>query len=73
MRKYRVYGTINVTVSTCVQANSPEEASELADNFFGGVSGFCGNGGSNKLIGVTGHDESIQCDESVEWGDVEEE
>lgn len=73
MKKYRVFGTVSVCVSTVVKANSPEEAKEIADHFFGGVTGFCGNGGSSKLIGVSGHDESIECNDSVEWEDADEE
>lgn len=73
MKKYRVCGIVSVDVSTVVQANSPEEAKEIADHFFGGISGFCGNGGSSKLIGVTGHDESIECNDNVEWQEANEE
>ncbi len=46
---------------------------EHADNKFGGIREYVGNGGSDKLIGVSGSRESITADGSVvEWVEVEE-
>lgn len=68
MKKFRVFGTAQVNVSCVVEADSPEEAMEKADDKFGGISGFCGNGGTDKLIGVHGSKESISSEDvSVDW------
>ena len=72
MAKFRVYGVVQVTVWTEVEAEDSESAKEVADEYFGGVSGYCGNGGSDKLIGVCG-DDGISADfECPEWTEVEE-
>ena len=44
--KYRVSGKVNCWVSIVVEASSKEEALDVADSEFGGVSGYCGNGGT---------------------------
>jgi hypothetical protein len=72
MATYRVFGKTSVTVSIVVEANTPEEAIECADEEFGGINGFCGNGGADKLIGVYGSNESIEEDGSeIEWFEAE--
>ena len=68
--EYRVYGHTTVTVSTLVEANSEEEAIEKANQEFGGILSYCGNGGTDKLIGVDGEYDTIEADESVEFDDT---
>lgn len=73
MANYCVYGLATATVTITVEADSPEEALEKANDQFGGVSGYAGNGGmGDKLIGVSGWNETIQYDDSPEFTDVEE-
>ena len=60
--KYRVDGEVTISVSIEVEAASPEDALEKADEQFGGVRNYVGNGGFDKLIGVQGTKESIQAD-----------
>lgn len=72
MRKYRVSGPANVEVSIIVEAESEEDAMEIACKEFLGVRGYCGNGSiSGKLIGVSGQNERIEFGD-FEFHDVEE-
>ncbi len=52
--KYRVIGTIQVSVGIIVEAENEDDAIQKAYKEFGGVTGYCGNGGTDKLIGVDG-------------------
>lgn len=72
MNKYRVSGTVTVSVYKTVEASSKEEAIEKAHSDFGGISEYYGNGGSDKLIGVSEADESIYGDGEVEFTSAEE-
>lgn len=71
MPKFRVSGKAFAWVSTMVEAESKDSAIDEAYNSFGGVGGYCGNGGYDKLIGVCGSDDTIECDD-FEFTDVEE-
>lgn len=71
--KYRVIGTIQVSVGITVEAENEDDAIQKAYEEFGGVTGYCGNGGIDKLIGVDGDTEWIEADGIVEFNDVEEE
>lgn len=71
--KYRVIGTIQVSVGITVEAENEDDAIQKAYEEFGGVTGYCGNGGTDKLIGVDGDTEWIEADGIVEFNDVEEE
>ena len=78
MKKIRVLGNTQVTVSVVIEVpdNKPvteEEIYQLATAQFGGVQAFCGNGGVDKLIGVTGATESIDANEPVTFDDFMEE
>lgn len=73
MKKYTVFGHTEITVSTVVEANSIEEAIEKAEERFKGISSFCGNGGTDKLIGVNGEDDTISADSCVKFDDAAEE
>ena len=72
MKKFKVYGQYTVTVTKEVWANDEDEAINKADNNFGGIIEYVGNGGFDKLIGVSEHDESIIADGMMEWENAEE-
>ncbi len=71
--KYRVSGNIQVSVGITVKADSEEEAIAKAGEEFGGVYDYCGNSGTDKLIGVNGYTEWIEADGVVEFTSAEEE
>lgn len=78
MKQLRVFGHTTVTVSVLIEVNETEILSEeeiyaRARKVFGGVQSFVGNGGVDKLIGVTGHEETIAADEKVEFDDFQDE
>lgn len=50
--KYRVYGSVPVSVTITVEAESEEAAIEAAYNEFPGLTSYCGNGGIDQLVGV---------------------
>jgi hypothetical protein len=58
--KYRVYGSVSVGVTIKVEAESEEAAIEAAYSEFPGLSGYCGNGGTDKLVGV--YDSAVSLD-----------
>jgi len=70
MKKYNVFGNASVTVCVTVEAENEESAMKKAKKKFGGISSFFGNGGTDKLIGVNGDNESIFADEPVQFDDV---
>lgn len=70
--RYRVYGHTTVTVIVEVEADSEDEAYELAIDQRNGLDCYCGNGGMDKLIGVCGDDESVSADEEITYDDIEE-
>lgn len=68
--KYRVYGTLTVTVEIFVEMPDNKEYSEeevfaKAQEVFKGIDNYAGNGGADKLIGVVNDDDSIQADDEV--------
>lgn len=73
MKKYRVYGSYTVTITKDVWAYNESEAIDKAAATFGGMTGYCGNGGYDKLIGVYGDDESVSADGCEYWGDYVDE
>ena len=74
MKKYTVTGYANVVVEVMVEAENEEEAIQKAyDNV--SIDNYCGNGGTDKLIGVCDTDEataSIYDDSELEFAEVEE-
>ncbi len=52
MKKYKVWGIAKVNVYQIVEAENKEDAIEAANQGFQGLSGYCGNGGSDKLVGT---------------------
>lgn len=74
MQQYIVTGYTRVTVKVTVEAENEEEAIEKAyDNV--SIDNFCGNGGTDKFIGVCDTDEataSIYADSDLDYVEVEE-
>lgn len=79
--KKKVYGRVYVTVTKELEIDDLTLAGldeqevedifiEIANEEFGGISSFVGNGGTDKIIGVTEHDESIYEDGEVEFYEV---
>jgi hypothetical protein len=71
MKKYRVMGITTVSVYKEVWANSESEAYDKAATELSSLTEYCGNGGTDKLIGVDGSDESVVADGYVEYNDIE--
>lgn len=68
---YEVEGIISIRVKKRVKANERDEAIRLADKYFNGLTCYCGNGGTDKLIGVSDYSESVEdCGDYVEWTDA---
>lgn len=72
MKKYIVSGKVTAFISVEIEAESKEEAIEMAYEECSGPTSFVGNGGYDKLIGVDGDNVSISCDDEVEYTEVEE-
>lgn len=71
MKKFKVYGNVNVVVTKEVWANSEEEAREKAYNQLPSLTAYCGNGGFDKLVGVDAYDASVELIEDIEYDDTE--
>lgn len=71
MKKFKVYGNANVVVSKEVWANTEEEAMEKAHRQLPCLSAYCGNGGYDKLVGVSEHDETVDVFDDIEYDDIE--
>ena len=71
MKKFKVMGTTVVTVCKEVWANSESEAYDKASSELSSLTEYCGNGGTDKLIGVEGDDESVAADGYIEYDDIE--
>lgn len=74
MQKITVTGHTTVVVSTVIEVPDgplpPEEKIfKKAHKAFRGISAFFGNGGSDKLIGVQGSNDTIAADEEVVFDD----
>lgn len=52
MNKYRVSGICHVICEMDVLANNEEEAIEIANDEFGGLTNYAGTGGTSYLVGV---------------------
>ena len=74
MKTYEVYGHANVICSMRVKANNEEEAIEIANNEFGGLTNYCGMGGTEHLLGVLTSADSrcVLSDSDVEFDDCQE-
>ena len=72
MKKFKVYGNVNVVVTKEVWANSSDEAMEKASERLSCLTAYCGNGGHDKLVGVENSDESVDIFDDIVYDDVEE-
>jgi len=78
MKKYRVFGHAEITVSCVISVRDDTEITEKyllsrAKKKFGGIHAYLGNGGDDKLIGVEEDGETIAADGEVEFDDFMEE
>lgn len=71
MKKFRVYGTTKVVVTKEVWANTEEEAMGKAYQRLSSLTAYGGNGGWDKLVGVSEYDETVEIDEDIEYDDTE--
>lgn len=70
---YEVVGTTTIVVLKRVKALNEYEAMELAEAHFKGLECYCGNGGWDKLIGVSEESESVEVNgDYVEWREAYE-
>lgn len=63
MGKYNVTATIPVFITVTVEADSKEDALDQAYDEGLYLSGYCGNGGSDKLVGTSGSNVSVEAGE----------
>jgi len=68
--QYRVYGTVKVHVTVTVDADDRDSAIEAAYEEFGGLSGYCGNGGTDQIVGVNNQNVSLEVGD--DFGDFTE-
>ena len=71
MKKFKVRGTVAVSVYKEVWANSEDEAYEKAYDELRYLREYVGNGGYDRLIGVEDNGESVAADGEVEYNDIE--
>lgn len=71
MKKFKVYGTVAVSVYKEVWANSEDEAYDKAYDELRYLREYVGNGGYDRLIGVENDGESVAADGEVEYNDIE--
>lgn len=69
--KFKVYGMEVVRVTIIVEADSEEEAIDKAYEEYCGLQGYVGNGGSNKLIGTSQSEVSLEAGDDVEFSEAE--
>jgi len=64
MKKFAVTAALPVFITATVEAADEEEAVDKAYEFFS-LTAFAGNGGTDKLVGVSESNVSIEAGESV--------
>ena len=72
MKKYRVMGTVMVSVYKEVWAHNEDEAYEKAYNELDNLTEYVGNGSYDRLVGVESEGESVAADGMIEYTDIEE-
>lgn len=74
MATYEVHGHATVICGMRVEANSEEEAIEIANEEFGGLTNYVGMGGNEYLLGVATNedDRCVFPDSEVEFDDAME-
>jgi len=70
--KFKVYGRTTVNVITEVEADSPDDALEVALSELNCLVPYVGNCGTDKLVGVDGDNDSVFADDEIEWTSAEE-
>lgn len=75
MKKYRVFGHTKIVCSMVVKAESEEDAIQKANETYGELTNYVGNGGMDKLLGPVGtdQDQSLYPDSEIVFDDVMEE
>lgn len=70
--KYEVYGHAMVVCSMVVDADSPDEAIEIANEEFGGLTNYAGMGSCDCLVGVISseNDRCVYPDSDVIFDDA---
>lgn len=71
MKKFKVSGVAEVVVTKEVWALNEEDAYNKAFASLPSLTAYAGNGGWDKLVGVSGSDESVDIFEDIEYNDVE--
>ena len=71
MKKFRVSGTVAVSVYKEVWANSKSEAYDKAYEQLSELHEYCGNGSYDRLIVVEDEGESVAADGIIEYNDIE--
>lgn len=71
MKKFKVRGTVEVSVYKEVWANSEDEAYDKAYEELRYLREYCGNGSIDRLVGVENEGESVAADGEVEYNDIE--
>ena len=71
MKKYRVCGTVVVSVFKEVWANSESEAYDKAYSELDNLTEYVGNGSYDRLVGVENEGESVAADGIIEYNDIE--
>ena len=69
--KFKVWGETTATVYITVEAESADEAIKAASRELGCLISYCGNGGYDKLIGVSLSDAGVSTREGIEWKEAE--
>lgn len=72
MKWFRVFGHTQVGVVVTVRAENEAAAIEKAGEQLEALTAYCGNGGSDKLIGVDGEHQSIFADDEIVYDDTME-
>lgn len=69
--KFRVYGTIAISVTVEIEAEDADEAIERAYEEFGGLTGYAGNGGPGKLVGTSQRNVTLDPDGEPDFTEAE--
>lgn len=70
MSKWLVYGMAYVAVQIEVEAEDKESAIEEAGNKLADLDSYCGNGGTDKLVGVDLEEASL-CPDGIVYDEAE--
>jgi hypothetical protein len=70
--RYKVFGQVTVDVYIEVEADSEDDAIKTAYGQRPYLTGFAGNGGTGKLIGVSRGNESVEAHREIEYLEAED-